>query len=282
MARIERELGEIVGNLQVHVTTARGEATAAARRAAEQGVERVVAAAGDGTVREVIDGLAGSQVPLAIIPLGTGNVLARELKLPLDSWRPRGLQRSLDVIRAGHVRAVDLGSGNGNLFVLMAGVGFDAAVVRGVRPHWKDRLGSWAYLLAIAETLASARPARFRVHGDGGGFEGKAWAVVVGNAASYAWKLHLGPNAKMDDGLLNVVVFRDAPRARFASLIVEAVWAGHQTSRYVTQFAASQVHIEADPPAPVQMDGDALATTPLSVTLRRGALRLIVPPPQWG
>ena len=278
MPVIERELREFADDLQAYVTTGPGDATGAARQAVEDDLDLVVVAAGDGTVREVIDGVAGSEVPMAIIPMGTGNVLARELRLPLDSWRPTGLQKTLEIIRAGHIRTVDIGRANGKLFVLMAGAGFDAAIVAGVKPFWKDRLGSWAYVFTILKTLAPARPARLVVESPTERFEGEAWAVVVGNAASYAWKLHLAPSAEMDDGLLNVVIFKAVGRLRFVSLMVQAIWAGHVSSPHVVHFTTPAVKIEADPPQPVQLDGDLAGETPVSIQLIPQALRLIVPP----
>lgn len=274
---VEQGLREFADDLQVHVTTGPGDATGAAREAVEGGTDLVVVAAGDGTVREVIDGVAGSEVPLAIIPMGTGNVLARELRLPLDSWRPSGLQKTLDIIAAQRVRVLDIGRANGKLFVLMAGAGFDAAVVGGVKPYWKDRLGSWAYVFCILKMLLSARPARFVVESPAESFEGEAWAVVVGNAASCAWKLHLAPSAQMDDGLLNVVIFKATSRLRFVSLMVRAIWAGHASSPHVMQFQTPAVQIEAEPAQPLQLDGDLVGETPVSIELLPQALRLIVP-----
>ncbi len=284
---IERGLRGFIDDLKVvYCTCAPGDAAAKARKAASKGVNLVVVAAGDGTVREVIDGLLATDVPLAIIPLGTGNVLARELNLPLDSWRPGGLRKALEVIRMGRVRTVDVGrirglvpsNGQERHFVLMAGAGFDASVVARVKQPWKDRLGSWAYVFSVLESLFSIRPVRFSVTSPRGSFEGEAWAVIVGNSASYAWRLRLCPWARMDDGLLDVTVFRACNRSRFACMMVQAIWAGHETSPHVLHFTTPAVELRAEPPVPVQLDGDVIGRTPVSIEVMPAALRLIVPP----
>ncbi len=284
---IERGLRGFIDDLEVYCTRAPGDAAGKAREAVASGaVDLVVVAAGDGTVREVIDGLLATDVPLAIIPLGTGNVLARELKLPLDSWHPVGLRKALEVIRMGRIRTVDVGracrlapsEGERRHFVLMAGAGFDASVAARVKQPWKDRLGSPAYVLSLLGSLLAVRPVRFSVTSPHGGFEGDAWAVVVGNSASYAWRLRICPQAKMDDGLLNVTIFRACNRGRFACMMVQAIWAGHETSPHVLHFTTPAVELRAEPPVPVQLDGDVIGRTPVSIEVMPAALRLIVPP----
>lgn len=283
---VERGLRGFIDDLEVDCTCAPGDAAAKARKAASKGVDLVVVAAGDGTVREVIDELLATDIPLAVIPLGTGNVLARELNLPLDSWRPGGLRKALEVIRRGRIRSVDAGRVRGLVpssaqerhFVLMAGVGFDASVVAGVRRGLKDLLASWAYVFSLLGSLLSKRPVRFSVTSPRRSFEGEAWAVIVGNSASYAWRLRVCPWARMDDGLLDVTVLRACNRLRFACMMVQAIWAGHASSRYVLHFTAPTVEIRAEPPVPVQLDGDVVGGTPVSIEVMPGALRLVVPP----
>jgi len=178
------------------MTAAPGDAGSLAREGARQRYEAVVVAGGDGTVREAINGLAGTQVPLGIIPTGTGNVLRRRLGLPSDA------DAACDVIQARRLRRFDLGLASGRHFILHAGVGHDANVVRRVRPWLKAAMGQWAFALPMVSTILRKQQWQMRVRVDDQTWEGRAWAVIVANSSSYAWKLKLVPDARADDRLV--------------------------------------------------------------------------------
>jgi len=258
----------------VHITSGPGDATQAARDAVVAGFERVVVAGGDGTTNEVVQGLAGSHTPLGLVPLGTGNVLARQLGLGVDD--PEGACR---VIAANKQRPVDLGAANGRHFVLMAGAGIDGEVAAQVQGFWKDRLGMWAFVGEFAaQALAHSEQHMFRVVVDGQALERRMWSVLVCNAAQYAWRLSFAPAAQMDDGLLHVVMFHHPGRFQLLSSVVgEWLRGGGTEIPHVTQFRGRQVEVHADPPAKWQADGETGGTTPVRLEVAHLALTLIVP-----
>ena len=183
---LQASLAPVLGDIVV--TQGRGEAERAARAAASDGYDAVLAAGGDGTVNEVVNGLlaaatAGGALPLGLVPLGTQNVLASEMGLPAAD--PDG---TLTMLRAGRTRRIDVGLAGGRYFVLMAGFGFDAQVVGEVLRPVKALLGPAAYAFAAAGALAKYRSTQIRLRLDGEEVRSEAFLVVVANAASYAYR----------------------------------------------------------------------------------------------
>jgi len=253
------------------VTTAPAEAGALARNAAAEGVDMVVVAGGDGTIREAVDGLAGSGVPLGVIPTGAGNVLRRHLGLP------SGVDAACDVINAGRTRRFDLGRAGDRHFILHAGVGHDANVVRRVPPRLKAAVGQLAFVATMVTTLLKKQQWQMRVTVDDATWEGRAWAVIVANSSSYAWRMKLVPHAHADDGVLDVAVFGACGVLPFAALHIRALFGRHPQSPHVHLLRGSSVHVEAEPAAPVQMDGDLVGDTPLQCEILPSAVSIIVP-----
>ncbi len=184
-------------------TTHAGEARELAARFAAQGEPVVIAAGGDGTLNEVVSGLAGSTTVLGILPAGTMNVFARELGIPFDS-----LDHAFAVIERGFVREVDLFAANGAPFLQMAGVGFDAAVIEETTWKSKKMLGPLAYLLAAVKVLGERPPHMEVVCADGRREEGVA--VLVGNGALYGGPFRFFRNADNRDSKLDVLVYKEA------------------------------------------------------------------------
>jgi diacylglycerol kinase (ATP) len=179
-----------------------GHAIKLAREAAEQEYDLVVAAGGDGTVNEIVNGIAHTRTALAVLPFGTGNVWVRELKLPL---RPLDAATSLSL---GHVVNLDLGLAGERYFLLMAGVGFDAAVTRAVDPIAKRKLGLLAYIVQALLTAREVHGTRARITMDGRVIKGRVLMVVVGNSRLYGGFLQITHHANLTDGLLDVAVIK--------------------------------------------------------------------------
>ena len=278
VAREKRKLLDLVSNMpHVHarVATQPNEAAQIASEAAEQRFERVIVAGGDGTINEAINGIGDSGLPLGIIPLGTGNVLAHDLGIPSNNTT-----RALEIIGANKVRAVDLARANGRRFVLMAGFGFDAAVVDRVSPKVKDVFGTMAYAPAIVEQLIKYAPTRFRLTLDGGAvYETDAYAVVVANCGTYAYNFKIAPKAVFDDGLLDIIVFETGPGAAWRligqclSSVFQTIIAG-QTATYLK---SARVRVDSDPPVKMQIDGDVTGESGVEIDILPKSLRLIVP-----
>jgi YegS/Rv2252/BmrU family lipid kinase len=244
-------------------TRAPGEATRLAAQAGPQDI--VVAAGGDGTINEVVNGLSGAT--LGILPLGTVNVFAKELGLParLDAaWR---------VIEAGHTRVVDLGcataGGQRRYFVQLAGVGFDARAVRAASWELKKRTGPLAYVWAGMKTLTGANPPV-----EAGTVTGMA--VFIGNGRYYGGKIPLFPAARLDDGMLDICVIE---KLGFASLLRygPAILRGRHTGlRGVRYFQAAELTCRAAAGAPFQLDGEDAGDCPVTFTVHPRALRVLV------
>jgi diacylglycerol kinase (ATP) len=197
------------------------------RKALDEGAELVLAAGGDGTVRAVAEALVGTGVPLGVVPAGTGNLLARNLGLPLDA------QEALAVAFGGTERTVDVGrlSPGGEVFVVMAGLGFDAAMMREAPEGLKDRVGWMAYLVGGARAL---REERLRVEitlDDGPPRRRSVRAVLVGNVGQLQGGMELLPGASPDDGLLDVAVLAPQGFGEWLSLLARAVAGRHPSRR---------------------------------------------------
>lgn len=277
-AREKRKLLDLVSNMpHVHaeLTTGPGDAARIAGQATEKGYDLVIAAGGDGTINQVINGLGGADIPLGIIPLGTGNVLAHELGIPT-----KDIARALRVIQHRRIRRVDLGAANGTRFLLMAGLGLDAHVIDAVSPRFKDVLGTMAYAPAAIEQLFKYSPTRLRlVFGNGSEYTATAYGIVVANCGSYAYNFRIATEAVFDDGLLDVMVFETTPAKKFRLLgqALEAVFQQRITDPNVTYFKTSTLRIESDPPVKLQLDGDVCWEGDADIRVLPRALSLVVP-----
>lgn len=251
----------------------------AAREAAASGADLVVAAGGDGTVRGCAEALAGTGVPLGIIPLGTGNLLARTLGIP---GHPKAALRvALGSAGASRDRTIDLAAADGTPFTAMTGMGLDAAVVAATR--LKHHLGWLAYAMAGAVHLALP-PVAFSIRlDDAAPVEREARSVVVGNSGLLPGGFTLLPEARIDDGLLDVGVL--APHGLFGwpRVAGRVLTHSHHQDRHLERFQARKVEITAHAPLPRELDGEVVAHgKTLTVTVRPGALTVRVPPTRAG
>ncbi len=231
---------------------------------------RVVIAGGDGSIRAALPALINTPFAVAILPVGSVNVLARELGLPLE------LAAAARLVAGGRPRPLDIGLANGRPFLLMAGMGFDAAVVHSVTRPAKRRFGSLAYVgrgLDLAFRYASSR---CRLIADGTAEEHMVWLAIVTNVPRYTYSWRISPAARLDDGLLDVALFEGESRSVAARQIL-AVLRGSPHCPGVLHRQGRAFRFEFDPPVHVQLDGDPAGTTPLDVVVAPRALSVIVP-----
>lgn len=280
VSAINEALGPWIG--ETLITQRAGDAEAAAQNAATNPeIDAVFVAGGDGTINEVVNGLmsgsdgARPSLPLLVIPLGTQNVLAHELRIP-DS----DLESLIHLVRAGKTRVIDVGRIEDRYFSLMAGFGFDAAVVRDVALPVKDLIGPAAYALAALRALANYHSAAVRLHLDGEEVSSEAFLVIVANASSYAyrqWKMT--PFASVDDGWLDICVFERAPldRVGFVTQIMAMMARRHLRDPRVRYYRARRVEIASDPPIQGQIDGDMFRKTPVAIEIVPRALTVLAP-----
>jgi YegS/Rv2252/BmrU family lipid kinase len=254
-------------------TRASGDATQIAARAAAAGVDLVIAAGGDGTLNETLNGLVGSDTALAPLPIGTVNVWARELALPRDIRALAELLPSLPRYR------VDVGRAGTRWFLLMAGIGFDAAVVAGLQAHDKRRLGILAYAMRAFAIARQYRGVRVRMVLDGRVIRRWALMIVLGNTPLYGGVMQLTERARVGDGILDVCIIRGSSiiglaRAAGAALLLRRA----SIDPRMEHLRAREITIEARRPLPVQVDGDLLGETPMQFTVADRALTVLMPP----
>jgi YegS/Rv2252/BmrU family lipid kinase len=234
-------------------------------------VDLVLASGGDGTVTACAEGLAGSAIPLGVLPAGTGNLLARNLGLPLN------LDAALRVSLGGTDRRLDVGTANGRTFVAMAGLGFDAELLDSTGEPLKRRLGWAAYAVSGLRHLG-ARPVRASVRADGGPvLRRRASSVLIGNVGELQGGVTLLPGAEPDDGVLDLLVLTARGVAGWLALTADVLLRRRRT-RHVARIAFRDLHVLLDRPQLWELDGEVIGRTrQLRVTVRPGALLVRVP-----
>lgn len=200
-----------------------------ARKAAEDGVERLLVAGGDGTMHHAVQGLAGTSCALGVIPLGSGNDLAGTLEVPPD------LEAAVERAIQGEVRRIDLARVGETFCVGYAGVGFDSEVTRYAN-EVKVLRGPLIYFYAVIHTLITFEPPRMRVVYDGGEFEGKVMFTVINNLPRFGGGMRIAPDARIDDGLLDLVIVQEIPKPMLLSVfpkVYNGRHVGHPAVRIV-------------------------------------------------
>ncbi len=257
----------LASGADLRFTTRQGDARELAREAALAGASIVVACGGDGTVGEVANGLAGTGAALGVMPLGTMNVFSKELGIPAD------LEAAWRVITAGITREIDLPEANGAHFIQLAGVGLDAQVVKETTWESKKRLGPLSYLISAA-TVAARTPPVLRVETDEQIREGSF--VLIGNGRFYGAKLVLFPNARPDDGRLDVIIFKNLGYFDIARYVGGVLLGHHIDLDDVEYFQTSELRVTCEAPVPVELDGELFCDLPVRFSM--GAkLRVCVP-----
>ncbi len=239
----------------------------------EAGYDVVIAGGGDGTINEVASSLVGSDTPLGILPLGTVNVLARQLGIPFE------IPQAIRLIAEGKARRIDVGCASNHYFTLMAGFGFDAEIVAAVLQPLKDAIGVSAYVIKGLEMLAKYQATDVTLEMPEETYTGRAYLIVVANSPTYAYKLRLAPYASTEDGLFDVIVFEE-PKSRrlgFVRQIFDVLLRRHVYHRTVRYFKTPKVVVRSSPDVMVQIDGDPNGMTPTEVSILHCALPIIVP-----
>ncbi len=250
-----------------------GHAFELADQAVNAGMELVVAAGGDGTLNEIIQALAGHDTALGVLPLGTVNVWAREMGIPLNMAQAR------DVLVRGVRRRVDLGRAGSRYFLLMAGIGFDAEVARRVERGPLKRLGlKFLDYLATAGILSvTQQSTRIWMRCDGKRRSVSALMVLIGNTRLYGGALTFAKQAVADDGLLDVVVVSGGGLLYRLGVLVRALLRRASLGPRVRYSRCRTVRLESHTPLPVQVDGEVIGTLPMTFTVIPSALTVVVP-----
>jgi diacylglycerol kinase (ATP) len=259
-------------DLDVRLTPAAGTTTALARDALASGAETVVAVGGDGTVAQVAAALAGTDIPLGVIPGGSTNITAREAGIPTD---PR---LAVELLFGAHRHvAFDIGLWGETPFLHMAGAGVDSRLFQDADPAAKRRVGWLAYVPPAVRDIRHAL-ADFTLVVDGMTTQISALTVLVANGSSIITpRLSLYEGIRTDDGWLDVLVFTPRTPLEMLRTLGAAVAQRLARSHYVTHLRARHVEIASNPLLPVELDGDVVTQTPVTFTIKPSALKLIVP-----
>jgi diacylglycerol kinase (ATP) len=260
--------------VELQLTKGPGDAAEIAARAARSGSSDVIVAGGDGTINEAIQGLAGTGARLAIIPRGTGNVLARELGLPIDE------EQAVAVVARGKSRKIYLGlmidetTNQSRYFVLMAGIGLDASVVERVDPSLKKRIGRGAFWVSGLSHLANWNPKPFTLEINGDKYE--ATFAAIGKASRYGGDLAITPGARLDQREFEVCIIETTSRRRYLQLLSRAMRNGMPRDKPEVRFLKA-VSVKASGDALVQIDGELIGALPMRFEIAPHSLEVIVP-----
>ncbi|MES2308775.1 MAG: diacylglycerol kinase family protein [Verrucomicrobiota bacterium] len=264
------EIREICKGADFLETEFAGDGVNKALEAVKKNYDIVVAAGGDGTINEVVQGIKGSSAILGILPVGTINVFASELKIP------NNLQEAWNVILAGKTKAVDLPNANGHSFVQLAGVGLDAKVVKKTTWESKKKFGPLSYLLTLFK-VASRKHPKLRIE-TLEGIRYKTRFMLVGNGRFYGGPLQVFRKAELSDGLMDVCLF---DKVDYISLIRYGngiVWGDHTTMEDVTYFQTKGFSVTSKKKrVPLEVDGEWTGYTPCEFSFGNKSLSVLVP-----
>ena len=247
-----------------------GEAEAIARRAAAEGFETIVAAGGDGTINEVVNGMAGTEAALGLLPMGTMNVFALELGIPASN-----LGLCWEIIQKQNTRLIDMPRANNKHFVQLAGVGLDAQVVKETSRAFKRSFGPLSYLVSAAQ-IAARRPPRLFIESANAITEEGSF-VLVGNGRLYGGPFPFFKNAVIDDGLLDVVIFKQLGYLEIIKYLQNVVFSSAIRLPEVEYFQTERLRVTSDEDVPVEIDGELIGECPVDFQIQKQKLRVIVP-----
>ena len=231
----------------------------------------VVAMGGDGLVGRVAGTVAETGGLMAVVPGGRGNDFARMVGIPKDTVS------ACELIPRAVETAVDLGYVGDRAFVGIASVGFDSEVQERVL-RTKVPLGELVYLYGALATVRAWKPARFQCRVDGETADVEGWSVVVANSGMYGGGMHIAPSASVTDGALDVVTIRACSRRHFLKVLPRVFKGTHISDPVVAVHRGTSVELDADRPFRVFADGDPIGQLPCTITVKPGALRLLLPP----
>lgn len=261
---------------EIRETQQAGDALTWAQAAAAQGFDLVVVSGGDGTIMEAMSGLikSGSAVPLAQIPVGTANLLARALLIPTEQ------EEALDVIFTGKAERLDVGylPEEDRYFALVAGAGYDARLIADASRELKNVLGFAAYVVTGIKNLFTLRRSRIELEVDGKRRRFRAHTIMIVNVGQIGeGTIALGPNIQPHDGKLDLMIVSSASVLGALRILVRILTRQFNGTSDLLYLSASRVRINARPPLPTQIDGEQLGTTPLYAEAVPDGALLVVP-----
>jgi YegS/Rv2252/BmrU family lipid kinase len=281
-AKLRRKLGGAFAarniNFDIVTTAHSGHATELARQAAELGFAKVCVVGGDGTIAEAATGLVGFDIPLGVIPRGTANQVAQNLKIPI------AFEKAVEVAVNGVPQPIDLGQVDGRAFALIAGAGFDAAVMNSATRELKERWGFGAYIYAALKQALAATPARFTITTEETTLEVSGVSVMIANVGALFTKyiplrfpLTPKPLSSWQDGMFDIVVVAPQNFPDWATVLWNAARMKFGGNDRLIHLQARQVTIASEPGVPTQIDGDPVGVTPITAKVIERGVRIMLP-----
>ncbi|HUW56050.1 MAG TPA: diacylglycerol kinase family protein [Planctomycetota bacterium] len=268
--RVEERLLDAGCEVECLTTDEAGHAEALARSAVSHGTDTVLVCGGDGTVNEAVQGLVGTSTALAVMPLGTANVLGHELGL---SRAPR---RVTALVLHGRRRKLDLGRCAGRYFICMASVGFDAFVTRQMADVRTGAINYLSYVAPVWRAFWSYAFEPLHVRVDGAALDVPVYHLVIGNTRSYGGPFTMTPWARPDDGRLDAVVFGGAGRSWLGLYMSATTVQAHHRFANVRYLRGRRFEVEASREVAVQLDGDFRTHTPAAFECVDDAITVLV------
>ena len=261
--------------VEVLFTEKKGHAESLAREAIKELPSLIIAAGGDGTFNEVINGIAGSEIPMAILPLGTTNVLAKEIGIPED------VKGAMEIAVTGTTKTISLGkiaitrpsSLVSRYFVLMAGIGFDGEAVFGINETFKKISGKGAYIYSGIKVLSGFNPRELTFDIDGKTYSG--YSAIISKTAKYGGDFKITPDARLTDPTLYICLFKGKKRLDVLRYVFGIATGSHLRFKDVEYLKAKRIQIDGN--AHIQIDGDYFGMTPAKIEVAPNTLRLIYP-----
>jgi len=258
----------------ISITQKSGDATRSARRAIGEGAEVIGAYGGDGTVMEVAEAVQGGDIPMAILPGGTANLMSVELGIPKDLTKAAMIMVDPDSL----VRNIDMGQVGTQSFMLRVGIGFSGEKVKLANRELKDKWGILAYSIAGLKALSIVPSARYRITIDEAAYETDGKSCLIDNAGNIGVQgFNIAKTISVSDGLLDVIVVRDDSVSSLVAVGAQVL--GKEVNpEAVKHWQGREITIECDPPQTVQVDGEIRNPTPFSVSVLPGVLPVLTSP----
>lgn len=267
---IREHIDAVQYDYDIVYTQAACHATELSREAAEKNFDIVVAVGGDGSLHEVSKGLLGSKTTLGIIPAGSGNGLARHLKIPFNAVN------AIKVINEAHSISIDTVKINDEIFISIAGVGFDALIAKKYAKSGKH--GFWSYFKIITQEYATYKPKKYKLNIDGQQLEKKALLIAFANSNQFGYNTSIAPDADLQDGLVDVCIFEKASLLEVPIVSNLLFLKQIDKTKYVEIIKAKKITIERKRNKVINIDGESIKLgKTLNIEVIPSSLNVIVP-----
>jgi diacylglycerol kinase (ATP) len=261
---------------EIYQTTGKDDMRSVVGQAVEAGYQRIVAAGGDGTVSAVADALAGTRVPMGILPVGTGNLLARDLQIPLELSEAAALLADPDATS----HSIDAMQVNGRTYISHISLGVYSQIIRQTTPEQKRRFGRMAYIWAALKEISRYPTWRFELEVDGRLNLYRASMIVIANVSSVGIPpLQWGPDISPDDGQIDICIIKARTAAAYFQLLWRALQNQHDLDRRHIEYlpAGKGIELRTNRDVPIRADGEIIGKSAVSIQVVPDVLKIISP-----